>query len=211
MPISFVAFERFVCRFCGGQSAEPRPSDSPRGPSQSWASSGALSFGLCSGHSGKRDSVGVGAGSTAENADDIAHLEDPAQYFAFCSPCQSLFRFLFADPLSSSRATQTPLLPNSSGLSFPRLIPRSMYELANSIPSRFLPCRNAALLSSPFSAHTIRSPGRQASNAADQGVAIQGSRRSSCFPIAPLSHTSHCPRLGTLLEPPARHERPGAP
>src|SRR5262249_20956612 len=70
--------------------------NSPRGPSQSWASSAALAFGLCSGHSGKRDSVGVGAGSTAENADDMAHLEDRHKYFAFISPCQELFLFFFA-------------------------------------------------------------------------------------------------------------------
>src|SRR5256885_16421749 len=96
MPTSFVAFARGAWCSCGGQSAGTRPCNSPRGPLQSWASSVAPSFGLCSGHSGKRDSVGVGAEGTAENAGDMAHLEDPAQYFAFCSPCQELFRFSFA-------------------------------------------------------------------------------------------------------------------
>src|SRR5882762_1235839 len=105
MPTSFVATGRAVSHAgvknaraaspCGGQSAGTRSFDSPRGPLQSSVSSGALAFGLCSGHSGKRDSVGVGPGSTAENAGDIAHLEDLAKYFAFCSLCQELFRFLF--------------------------------------------------------------------------------------------------------------------
>src|SRR5262249_20602246 len=79
----------------GGQSAGTRSFDSPRGPSQSWASSVALLFGLCSGHSGKRDSVGCEAESTSEIAGDIAHLEDRTQYFAFPSPCQEHFRPFF--------------------------------------------------------------------------------------------------------------------
>src|SRR5215470_9069616 len=62
MPTSFAAFERLAFSLSGGQSTEPRSFNSPRGPSQSRASSGALSFGLCSGHSGKRDSVGLERG-----------------------------------------------------------------------------------------------------------------------------------------------------
>jgi hypothetical protein len=51
------------------------------------------------------------SGTDGERKEDIAHLEQPKQYFAFSSPCQANFRLIFAPVAPAISPAGKPLLP----------------------------------------------------------------------------------------------------